>query len=267
MKETIQKASRDYTLLFYHVDQKHDLSISSLFDFYTEIALTHTLKAGYTFRWLEEKNLKWILYKMVIRVNRYPRIGENIRVSTWGDNIIKFNAFRRYDVTDENGEVLSTAEGIWLMVNADTMRPVRIPDEMFDGYGVDRGNKNRFEIESLNNLVNGQNGDRLKVVLKKDFTVHYADLDYNQHATSARYADWALETIPYEIRTGYDLSELVVNYFKELKYGDPVQSVCTPFPETDIEDSGEKIFQHGIYSGDEKPATLMRSIWKKRMVY
>jgi len=248
---TALRSSRDYTVLFYHVDQKHDLSISSLFDCYTEIALKNTVQAGFDFEYLEENNLKWILYKMKINVNRYPRLNENIRVSTWGQNIIKFNAFRKFELVDENGEILSTGEGIFLLVKADTMRPVRIPDEMFNGYGVERNKKDRIEIESLK--------EKDSPDYKKEFSVNYADLDYNQHATSARYTDWALETIPYEIRTGYDLSELTINYFKELLYSDPVLSACSEekFNKT-------RIFHHAIYSRDEKPATLMKSVWKKR---
>ncbi|MDH4199468.1 MAG: thioesterase [Spirochaetia bacterium] len=246
-----KKVSRDYTILFYHVDQKNDLSIASLFNFYSEIALFHTIQAGFDFNYLDKNNLKWILYRMNIKVSRHPRLNDNIRVSTWGHNIIKFNAFRKFEMTDDNGAILSSGQSTWIMVDAQSMRPVRIPDEMFEGYAIERNNKDRFEIEALE--------APLKPVFQKSFSVNYADLDYNQHATAARYADWALEAIPVEVRTKYDLSELCVNYFRELKYGEPVESVCSP-----DEENGVKIFHHGIFSQDEKPSTLLKSRWVMR---
>ncbi|MDH4263610.1 MAG: thioesterase, partial [Spirochaetia bacterium] len=143
------KIEQNHTVYYYNVDQFHNLTMSSLVNYYTEIALAHTIKAGISFKYLNERNLYWVLYKMRIKVSRYPKLYEKIRIGTEGYNLIKFNAYRKYRMIDESGIVISEAEGIFMLLDSVKMRPAKMPDEMYDGYGVARGNNSRLEIDSL----------------------------------------------------------------------------------------------------------------------
>jgi len=248
----LNEVSRDYTVMYFNVDQYHDLTISSLINYYTEIALWHTVSAGFTFAYFKERNLYWVLYKMQVQVYKYPKIYDNIRIRTWGYNLVKFNAYRKYEMLDEEGNVISEAEGIWMLLDSVKMRPTKMPDEMFDGYGVERGNKSRLEIDSL---IRPEN-----IFSKKEFSVNYSDIDINNHATNVKYPDWAMETVPHELRSTHMLTGLTVNYHKELMYNDPVVSICQQRQSND-----ELIFDHALIDPvEDKPTALLKSVWKKK---
>ena len=64
-------------------------------------------------------------------------VGEEIEIKTWVENIRRVRSLRKYEfVRKSDGRVLVQGETDWVFVDAKTGRPLLIPDEVSDVFGL-----------------------------------------------------------------------------------------------------------------------------------
>ena len=177
--------------------------------------------------------------------------GEKLKVKTEPVGFKKFYALRNYEIKDSHGNIIVTANAIFLLINLEKRRMMRIPQEQYDIYGVKGDMKEEFKIPRLEAISDFKYEDTFKV--------RYSDIDSNQHVNNTKYIDWAIETLPEEIVNNYSLDEIKVTFEKECKYGDTV-NVYTDIRE---EDGGELITVHKIETTDKKELTRLIGCWKR----
>jgi acyl-CoA thioester hydrolase len=63
--------------------------------------------------------------------------GEEIEIKTWVENVRRVRSLRKYEfVRRSDGKVLVKGETDWVFVDAKTGRPLPIPDEVSDFFGL-----------------------------------------------------------------------------------------------------------------------------------
>lgn len=92
-----------------------------------DVAYADLLDSGF-----EEKGM-WIVRRMRLRVEVFPRFGESVSVRTFCSGIGRFSAERRTSVRGETAIADAVATWVWIGENG---CPARFPEHFVDLYGV-----------------------------------------------------------------------------------------------------------------------------------
>ncbi|MDI3534862.1 MAG: hypothetical protein PWQ82_1227 [Thermosediminibacterales bacterium] len=241
---------KDYRIHSYEVDYKKKALITSLMNYLDDIAILQSEELGVGLEYLTKNNIAWVLYKWDVKINQYPVYNENVKVRTAAESFNKFYAYRWFEVLNQNGDKLVTANSIWLLINTKKRKPIRIFKNLYDTYGVE-DKKNTLEIMDIQPLTS--------IDVQKEFDVRYSDIDTNGHVNNVKYITWAMESVPVAILSNYSITGIKVTYKKETKYGDTVKT------QTQVLSNGDKITSlHKIINKKNVDLCLLEIVWEKR---
>lgn len=242
---------REYLIHYYEVDYKKRALITSIMDYFGDMAMYQSDTLGIGIKYIEENNLAWVMYKWDININRYPKYGEKIKVITKAEGFKKFYAYRSFEIKDNSGEVIVKANSIWLLINIKRRKPVRISDDFYTAYSVPKDKSDFEEIENIKILD--------KIDNEKVFNVRYSDIDTNRHVNNVKYAAWAIEVVPKEVVIDYKLNNLKVIYKKETGYGQAIKSAV----QINHINKNKIICIHNIMDQEDKKLTEIETVWVK----
>ena len=89
--------------------------------------------------YLAEQKQAWVLSSWEIKIRRYPVMGEKICVETWPYAFKGFYGYRNFRITNGRGEKLVLANSVWVYMDMERMRPMRIPEKVADAYRPEIG--------------------------------------------------------------------------------------------------------------------------------
>ena len=135
-----------------------------------EVAYHDLLDAG-----LEEDGL-WVVRRQRIRVDRFPRFGEEVRMSTACTGIGRFSAERTTRITS-GGSV--EAVGLWVWLDRETLRPRRFPEAFIDAYRESAGGRDA--------KVRLRHPDPPSHSARESWRFRAADCDVAGHVNNASY--------------------------------------------------------------------------------
>jgi len=98
-----------------------------------DIAYDDLIEAGF------EGEGAWIVRRTRIRVERFPRFGEDLRLRTFCSGIGRFSAERRTSIVGETAAVETVA--LWVCLDPDRGRPMRFPLEFVSIYEESAGGR------------------------------------------------------------------------------------------------------------------------------
>lgn len=81
----------------------------------------------------------WIVRRTRIRVERFPRFGEELELRTFCSGIGRFSAERRTSITGEEARV--EAVSLWVCLDVDRGRPMRFPADFIAAYQESAGGR------------------------------------------------------------------------------------------------------------------------------
>ncbi|MFL0195086.1 acyl-[acyl-carrier-protein] thioesterase [Clostridium sp. WILCCON 0269] len=242
---------KEYEVQYYEIDFKGRLLITSLMNYFGDIATKHSEVIGGGLNYLKEKEIAWVLYKWNIHINKYPYYGEKIIIKTKACSFKKFYAYRTFEVFNKNGDIIAYADSVWILIDINKRKILRITEDMYKIYGVSEKNKKWLSVKKI----------RLpeKFSIQKSFQVRYSDIDTNKHANNVKYVDWIIETIPLDIVLHYSIKSLNITYEKEALYGESITIY------TELKKQGEGyISVHKIVDKEGKKLSLIEAILENK---
>ena len=236
--------SRDYLVHYYEIDRKRRLTLPALMHYFEDIATLNSEARGFTLDRYARTGQLFLLLKWDIAVRSWPAFNETLRIVTRPTTFKRFLANREYAVFGKDGALLAEARSVWIFTDMALRKPVRVPDEMYDGFGVSRESGALFEeLEELRGISGGSHA--------LGITVGSSDLDNNGHVNNVRYVEWALRALPADFVLGHAVTGLKVHYRKELQFGDE----AVQFAEI-AELDGKPFSCHSIRSGGREICNL-----------
>ena len=196
------------------VNSEKILTLPALLDYLQDCCTFQSEELGVGVDYLADNHAAWVLSSWQIRICRYPEFGEQITVSTWAYDFKGFYGYRSFKVEGEDKELLAYANSLWVFMDTDTMRPMRINQKMIDVY-----------LPQMAEIIGTDWGDR-KLQVPEGGTageptrVQRCHIDTNHHVNNGKYVQMAEEFLPEDFEVG----ELRVEYKKEAVLGD----VLTP---------------------------------------
>lgn len=257
---------QNFSIRSYEIGADRTASIETLMNHLQETALNHVKTAGLlgdgfgSTPEMTKRNLIWVVARMQVLVDRYPTWGDVVQVDTWVCGSGKNGMRRDWLVRDlTTGDTLTRASSVWVMMNKQTRRLSKIPEEV------------RGEIEPyfLNSAPVVDEDSRKLPKLDKNtaayvlsgLTPRWSDLDVNQHVNNVKYIGWILEG-PQSILETHELSAITLEYRRECGRDSVLQSLSAVSGE--VESSREVECQHLLQLETGEEIVRARTEWRPK---
>ena len=133
-------------------------------------------------------NVTWILTRLVLRIDRLPRAGEQVRVHTWPSTVDKL-AHRGYEVFDAEGRLIVSGGSAWTAMELASRTLTAVPESISKLFPEDPRPCDPF----VGRVIPRLKGDSATSCLLR---VRRDDLDINGHVNNTRYLSWLMENLP-----------------------------------------------------------------------
>lgn len=214
----------------YEIGADGKVSLEAFMNHLQEAGLNHMKLAGLlgdrlgSTPEMSKRKLFWVATKVQIVIDQYPTWGDNVvidnRIATLGKNCIRHDSV----ILDcKTGQTLIRASSNWLMMNKETRRLSRIPEEVREKMTPFMKDATPIVEDDTNNLpkLDKDTSDSVVTGLKP----RWSDLDINQHVNNTKYIGWVLESAPPAILENHDILRVTLEYRRECHRDDVLQSL------------------------------------------
>ncbi len=222
------------TFQFNDFNEQKQLKLMSILYQFETVGSVHSENAGDSLEDKMNEGQAWIQLAWRVHINRRPVYREKIYANTWitghGPSLMMN---RCYTLTNEQGEELVTADGVFSVYDWKSQSSIHVPQETYDIYGPE---ERVFYKRRLPRLKAPQDPTVcLEIPLRR------SDMDYNGHVHNTYYLNLALEAIDKKDYENGSISDFTLVYHSPLKEGDTA-SVKVSF--------SEDTYQVAIYNKD-----------------
>lgn len=193
------------------LDSDAVLSIGALVNVFQDCANFDSEDHGVGLSFLMENKMAWILLGWEFDIRRLPTMGEHVVVSTMPYDFKGSFGYRNFVMSSQDGELLARADSMWMFANWETLRPLRIPEEIYGRYELEEA-VYRADLRSKPAMEDLKDVDT--------FCIMKQHLDTNHHVNNAQYVDFAAQYLPKD-RT---VKNMKVQYRKQAFLGDEVHA-------------------------------------------
>ncbi|HLA42792.1 MAG TPA: YbgC/FadM family acyl-CoA thioesterase [Aggregatilineales bacterium] len=229
---------RTYTWRFkvrtYEIDQFGHVNNANYLNYLEEAATQASTDAGYSLQWYLEHHLYWLVRKWTIRYFQPAVYGDELEVTTWVSDVRRVRSNREYLMTrPRDGAKIVRARTDWVLVNAATIKPVRIPSEM--GQAFEPPNE---PLEDLG--VRLRNAESMNQHQFMSYRVAQSyEVDLAGHVNNANYLRWietaynnAISSVNWSLKRQIEEHRFAIfsagheiEYFKPALEGDPIKII------------------------------------------
>uniref|UniRef100_UPI001CB992DA acyl-[acyl-carrier-protein] hydrolase FATB2, chloroplastic-like n=1 Tax=Erigeron canadensis TaxID=72917 RepID=UPI001CB992DA len=150
--------------------------------------------------------------------------GDVVQIDTWRAVSGKNSGRTDWLFCDcQTGKILVRASSNWVMMNKETRKLSKFPDEVraeLQQYFVDKPSP----IIEVNASTYQKLDKHNNVCVRNGLMATWKDLDMNQHVNNVKYFAWILESVPKPIEEKYELASMTLEYRRECRKGSVLQS-------------------------------------------
>ena len=217
------------------VDSERHLTLPAVMDYLQDCCTFQSEDMNIGVEYLAEQKQAWVLSSWEIKIRRYPVMGEKICVETWPYAFKGFYGYRNFRITNGQGEELVLANSVWVYMDMERMRPMRIPEKVADAYRPEIGEELPGEW-GARKLSVPEGGTEMPPVPVAGFFI-----DTNHHMNNGKYILVAKESVPEDFAIGGVRAE----YRRAAMLGDvlyPVVAVAEEKITVVLTDGGDQIY-------------------------
>lgn len=198
----------------YQTNRQGLLKPVAFMDMAQEIAYWAAEALGFGYDSLHVHHTAWVLARMHVRFLRPVHWRDDVTLRTWHKGANGLFYLRDFQLLDAEGDVAVAATTSWVVMDERTRRLVR-PEDLH----------NLLQVEQANHAIAEP---APKITLPKEMepagehTVTASEIDINLHTNNARYAAWAIDSLPPDDAVR-PVKEFCINFNKETTEGDRVQ--------------------------------------------
>ncbi|NBC26708.1 MAG: hypothetical protein GVY08_07600 [Bacteroidetes bacterium] len=222
------------------------VTLPHIANYFQESAGRHAHQLDLDISDLQEKGATWVLYRMHIKVDQFPRRWEDVTVNTWPSSGDGVRAFRDYELTNKSGQQLAVGVSQWMILNTSTRRPMRMPRHIVElNLGVTShllpADKQPFpDIDTVDHELS--------------VPVGLYDIDMNHHVNNVRYIEWMTGYLPDSLIKKAKCREISIQFHKEAVAGWPIRVIT--------KDLGNRSLLHNILNTDGELLAEGLSRWR-----
>jgi acyl-ACP thioesterase len=116
--------------------QRGALGCSSIINYFQDCSTFQSEDLNIGLSYLEAENKVWLMNSWQLQIIKPAGLGDRITIGTWAYDFKGFYGYRNFIMKDSNDIVLAAANSIWVYLDTETGRPVKIPED-HGGYGLE----------------------------------------------------------------------------------------------------------------------------------
>ena len=161
------------------------MTLPSVLDLLQDCCAFQSEELGIGLSYLNQEHKAWVLSFWQVIVDRYPRLGEQLRICTWPYDFKGFMGYRNFKIETSAGEVIVYANSIWTFMDTKSGHPVRLSDEVRGRYEMDPP----YEMDCAGRKI------RLPEDMERQESIRVgrSHIDTNQHVNNCKYVMMAEE--------------------------------------------------------------------------
>lgn len=182
---------------------------------------------------IDMEKFRWIAYSWEIDIKEQVKLGDEIEITTIPTHMNRFYAYRDF-VVEENGEILVVAKAVFLLMDIERLRPVKILDDLVKAYGKEE------EVFAAKDVKLEKDLDFVG-----DIYIRKADIDTNFHVNNAVYFDYINELSDIFAR---DIGYIKLVYRNEIRNKESVRALGEKIGDEfffALEDGSSKTYAYG----------------------
>ncbi len=223
--------TRDYFVHYYEADSSRRLTLPALVQYLEDIAIVHSSSVGLDLSYYRDNRCGWMLLKWDVEIRALPSFGDSVRVSTRVHAMKGFMADREFALHAADGTELARARSNWLLVDTERRRPMRVPQDQYERFGVSPESSSSFvtiadvafPVRAARDGPPPSEGLSPSCEPSSRVRARHGDIDTNRHVNNVRYLAWALDTLPGDFFDRMSPVGLRANYRKELALDDEAE--------------------------------------------
>ncbi|XP_071689304.1 palmitoyl-acyl carrier protein thioesterase, chloroplastic-like [Rutidosis leptorrhynchoides] len=261
-----------YKIRLWETGPGHVALLETLMNFIQEALVNRARSIGVlsddmnSTRVMSKHKLVWVVTKLQLEVDRYPTWDDVVYVDHWGSTSGKNAMCGTWLIRDsQTGEILVKASSHWIVMNKETRRLCKIPDDVrvelapttIDTPPVIQENDIQYKKFDTNEIVHVRHG----------LLATWKDLDANQHVNNVKYTGWILESVPDWIMEKYELESMTLEFRRECMKGSVVQSQTLVL---ENDNSSERVdCQHQLQFEGGSSGVILKgmTIWRPKREY
>lgn len=194
------------------VDEFGTLKLSALFKYIQLIAGEAIEVAGIGQQVLLDKGYAWVLTRIAVQINRWPKWQEKITFATYPNDNRKFIYPRHFIIYDKDNNELVRIVSTWALIDV-IKRSITIYDlSEFKDFKTE---KHDNELALPSKLFVSEDNTYLY-----SHTVRYTDCDINHHLNNTRYIDLILDTHESSFYKNNEITYFQIQYELEAREKD-----------------------------------------------
>lgn len=185
-------------------------SLHELLRVTADIAVEDYNQQGMSREFLKEHGFGILVSRVAFRFHKMPVENQKIEVVTWEEKAEPLQLVRKYNIFDENKNLMISAKAYWMVVDINARR--LLPTSKFTlRPAIDLVT----ETDSLNP---GKISPAEDMELWDTRKIKFSDIDTNGHTTNSRYGAFIEDALPEEYRSRIP-TDFKLNYSKEAMLG------------------------------------------------
>lgn len=205
---------REYYLAAGDATPQQTMPPGELFARCIEVATDHANLLGIGYDNLRARGQSWVLSRVAVEMERYPRVNETYRVETWVDSFNRAFSERCFRLTDAEGRTLGYVRSTWVAIDIEkrTLADISRFDAMRDELIASRpcpakpcGRHRPLDAEAAT---------------ARDYTFAYSDIDSNRHVNTVRYVELTADCRSLEFHDTHMARRIEVSFMRECRYGE-----------------------------------------------
>lgn len=202
--------SYDGRIRFSEADKDGYLRLEGILDYFQDCSTFQSEDLGIGTEYLSKMHLVWVLSSWQIVVERYPRLGERIKIGTIPYEIKGCFGHRNFVLFDEKGNRIAYANSLWTLLDTEKMIPAKPTPLMLEKYPMEEKLPMNYAPRKI--AMPEELDVQEEMVVKK----HH--LDTNNHVNNGQYVRMAMDFL-----TEHDkVVQLRAEYKKQALLGDVI---------------------------------------------
>jgi len=201
----------------YVCDFTEKATITVMTRFLLDAASIHAQQREFGYEHILKDNVVWVLSRLSIQIDEYPRHNQDLTVETWIETVSRFFTQRCFCFIDQSGKIIGYARTIWAALDMQTRHSIDIPSWRPDMLQYVDSEK-LCPIEKMSKIphIDG-------IESNMGYTVRYSDIDINKHLNSIKYIEHAINIFDLDFFQEKIINKFEIVFLAEGMFGDKLK--------------------------------------------
>lgn len=193
------------------VNPEGELALGRLIGNIIDVATRHANSLGIGNATMADMNCGWVLSRLTIEMQRWPRANETYCIRTWIESWNRHFSERSFEICDGEGNTLGWARSIWMVLNTITHTNAGTSHLNLPAGHTESGKRNPIPRQGKHHPIEGEPIG--------SHPVKYTDMDFYRHVNTLIYSRLVLDTVSLDDFDRNFISRFEMSFMHEGRYG------------------------------------------------